>query len=70
MRYPTNKKPEDWGWSIIDGRYDFYWFEGPESPTFQELQDSVNEDLNIVNEDNDEDTISNFSDDSSDEDSD
>lgn len=34
---PTERSPEECGWTLIDGRYAFYWFDGPESPTFNEI---------------------------------
>lgn len=38
LRSPTDKKPEDYGWTIIDNKYVFYWFEGPESPSFEAIR--------------------------------
>lgn len=40
MRSPTEKTPEDYGWTIIDGKYEYYWFDGPQSPSFEELSSS------------------------------
>ncbi|KAL1493653.1 hypothetical protein ABEB36_009352 [Hypothenemus hampei] len=34
---PTEKTLENYGWTIIDGKYEYYWFDGPQSPTFDEL---------------------------------
>lgn len=41
MRYPTEKTPENYGWVIIDNQYEYFWFDGPESPTFQEISEDV-----------------------------
>lgn len=38
LRSPTDKKPEDYGWTIIDNKYIFYWFEGSESPSFEAIR--------------------------------
>lgn len=40
MRSPTEKSPEDYGWSLIEGKYEYYWFDGPQSPSFEELSSS------------------------------
>ena len=37
MRVPTDKIPEDFGWVRIDDRFEYFWFDGDQSPTFQEL---------------------------------
>ena len=37
MRHPTDKTPENYGWVIIDGSYGYYWFDGPESPSFEQI---------------------------------
>lgn len=43
MRSPTDKKPEDNGWTLIDGKYHYYWFDGPHSPSLGELSSNVNQ---------------------------
>ena len=35
MRVPTDKIPEDFGWVRIDDRFEYFWFDGDRSPTFQ-----------------------------------
>lgn len=41
MRCPTEKLPENFGWTIIDGKYEYYWFDGPQSPSFEELSSEI-----------------------------
>ncbi|CAG5093255.1 Protein of unknown function [Cotesia congregata] len=41
MRYPMEKLPENFGWTIIDGKYEYYWFDGPQSPSFEELSSDM-----------------------------
>ncbi|GBP76332.1 hypothetical protein EVAR_49155_1 [Eumeta japonica] len=49
MRCPTEKLPENYGWTIIDGKYQYYWYDGPQSPSFQELS-SATQDSDITDE--------------------
>lgn len=37
MKSPTDKMPENYGWTIIDGKYEYYWFDDPQSPSFDEV---------------------------------
>lgn len=37
LRTPTELHPHDCGWTIIDDSYEFYWYDGPESPTIEQL---------------------------------
>lgn len=37
MRNPTDKTPEDYGWILIDNNYHYYWFDGPQSPSLDQL---------------------------------
>lgn len=37
MRSPTDYSPQECGWALIDGHYQYYWFDGPESPTISEI---------------------------------
>lgn len=41
MKTPTDTKPENCGWVIMDGSYDFHWFDGPMSPTFLDILPDV-----------------------------
>lgn len=41
MRNPTETNPEDCGWVLIDGKYEFYWFDGPESPLLSEISSEI-----------------------------
>lgn len=41
MRCPTQKLPESYGWTVIDNRYQYYWFDGPQSPSFEEITSDV-----------------------------
>ncbi|GBP67596.1 hypothetical protein EVAR_98650_1 [Eumeta japonica] len=34
---PTEKKPEECGWNLIEEKYEFHWFDGPHSPQMQEI---------------------------------
>ncbi|XP_045502594.1 uncharacterized protein LOC123706337 [Colias croceus] len=55
MRCPTDKVPENYGWTIIDGKYEYYWFDGPQSPSFEELSSQL-QDLDTTEDQNEEDT--------------
>lgn len=48
MRCPTDKVPENYGWTIIDGKYEYYWFDGPQSPSFEELSSQLQGTLLIL----------------------
>lgn len=37
MRTPTEKVPDDCGWALIEQKYEYYWFDGPASPSFNEI---------------------------------
>jgi hypothetical protein len=37
LRYPTDNKPENFGWINIDDQFQYYWFDGLESPSFQDI---------------------------------
>lgn len=37
MQCPTDKQPENYGWTLIDGKYEYFWFDGPQSPSFEEV---------------------------------
>ena len=48
MRCPTEKLPENYGWTIIDCKYEYYWFDGPHSPSFEELSPDLQGTLLIL----------------------
>lgn len=48
MRCPTEKLPENFGWTIIDGKYEYYWFDGPQRPSFEELSSEIQGTLFIL----------------------
>ncbi|KAL7288310.1 hypothetical protein TKK_0017644 [Trichogramma kaykai] len=62
MKSPSEMKPEENGWTLIENTYEFLWFDGPMSPSLDELTNSVleneaeeeDDDDDIRNEDNDE----------------
>lgn len=37
LRSPTTFVPEDCGWTLIDNQYHYYWFDGSQSPTFEDI---------------------------------
>ena len=41
MRCPTNLKPENCGWTLTDNKYHHYWFDGPQSPSFEDISSNV-----------------------------
>lgn len=41
MRNPTDLRPENCGWTIIDDSYQHYWFDGTQSPSFAEISSNV-----------------------------
>ncbi|KAJ0170717.1 hypothetical protein K1T71_013489 [Dendrolimus kikuchii] len=57
MRCPMEELPENIGWTIIDGKYEYCWFGGPQSISFEELssdiQDITNEENEIDKDDSD-----------------
>ncbi|GBP79572.1 Elongation of very long chain fatty acids protein 7 [Eumeta japonica] len=57
VRCPSEKLPENFGWTIIDGKYEYYWFDGPQSPSFESLssdiQDITSEESEIDKDDSD-----------------
>ncbi|CAK1579648.1 unnamed protein product [Parnassius mnemosyne] len=68
--------PENNGWTLVDGKYDFYWFDGNQLPGFvsqsmeqqsvEEPKDSADDqddDLDIEYQDWLDDELSNFNDD-------
>lgn len=48
IRCPTEKLPENYGWTIIDGKYEYYWFDSPHSPSFEELSSDLQDTLLIL----------------------
>lgn len=48
MRIPTEKNPENCGWALIDGKYHYYWFDGPHSPSLGELSSDIEGTLLIL----------------------
>lgn len=41
MKTPTEKKPEDCGWTLTNEQYEFHWFDGPMSPTFYDISSNT-----------------------------
>lgn len=41
MRNPKEATPENCGWVLIDGKFEFYWFDGPESPPLSEISSEI-----------------------------
>lgn len=41
MRSPTDLEPENCGWTIIDNNYVHYWFDGPQSPSFEDISSNI-----------------------------
>ncbi|KAK0081036.1 hypothetical protein PV325_012910 [Microctonus aethiopoides] len=52
---PTKKNPENCGWELIDGKYHYYWVDGPHSPSLGELSSDIEESEDINSDDCDED---------------
>ncbi|KAF5295323.1 hypothetical protein FQA39_LY13188 [Lamprigera yunnana] len=50
MRSSTNLKPEDCGWTVINNRYHHYWYNGPQSPSFEDISSTIQD----LNKDDDE----------------
>lgn len=48
MQSPTEKSPENYGWTVINGKYEYYWFDGPLSPSFGEISSDLQGNLQIL----------------------
>ncbi|CAH1106583.1 unnamed protein product [Psylliodes chrysocephalus] len=53
MRCPTEKLPENYGLTIMDNKYQYYWFDGPQSPSYEELSSYLQE-SDVTNEQSEE----------------
>lgn len=52
LKTTTTIDPEDYGWKIIDGKYEFHWFDGEECPST--VMDVVRKDEKAIEESDDE----------------
>lgn len=41
MRCPTELQPLNCGWTLINGTYQHYWFDGPQSPSLQDVTSDI-----------------------------
>ncbi|CAK1597759.1 unnamed protein product [Parnassius mnemosyne] len=67
MRNPTDKMPEDYGWILIDNNYHYYWFDGPQSPSLDQLSSIEESEQYDTDNSEDDDNITHSEESSSDE---